>query len=470
MKMIKRGLAVLFALAFCLMLCACGEPSEEKLRLNNVISLINEIGEVTVDSGEAIDAAEEAYEALTVEEQEKIKKNADALVAARKEYDECAKVAKCNEVVQIIDAIGEVTLDSDDAIAAAEKALHTLSALEQKEIPEASKKLRDARNTYNKLFNDWIKTRNTVIIPAALQGVWCSPQSQGGSILLSFRDDCIETYALNPGKGASLFFAGTFTVENGKINYDFEVSDTAGATGYSWFTYENEKLILTTADGNEIKRVSSAELMEYLTEEEACGNHRGVVCLAELILNNFPDLAEADAVLEKKDAAAAAIKAEGENALKNMRTTYDKIQKVTWYEHKNQPKYVDSCCYIYPYFGRMDNGSTWLRVKLNYTDAKTDAGWIFFHTVTFSVDGENTTKYFSLGEITRDNDTEVWEIADFEPSLSEMDLLRDIASSNETIIRFEGDKYYYDHTVTDKEKNAITDVLTAYNYISENAE
>ncbi len=28
----------------------------------------------------------------------------------------------------------------------------------------------------------------------------------------------------------------------------------------------------------------------------------------------------------------------------------------------------------------------------------------------------------------------------------------------------------YDHTVTDKEKNAITDVLTAHNYISEKAE
>ena len=153
-----------------------------------------------------------------------------------------------------------------------------------------------------------------------------------------------------------------------------------------------------------------------------------------------------------------------------MNTDYDKVQKLTWYQHKNQPQYTDITCYMYPYIGRMDDGYTWLRVALNYTDAKTDAGWIFFDHVIFSVDGENTTKYFNRSEIIRDNDTEVWEIADFEPNASEIQLLKSIANSTETIIRFEGDEYYEDHIVTDKEKAAILDVLTAYDYLTNYSE
>ncbi len=105
-----------------------------------------------------------------------------------------------------------------------------------------------------------------------------------------------------------------------------------------------------------------------------------------------------------------------------------------------------------------------------YTDAKTNAGWIFFDNVIFSVDGENTTKAFSYYDIVRDNDTEVWEIADFEPNASEIALLRSIANSTETIIRFQGDEYYHDHIVTATEKKAILNVLTAYNYLENYAE
>lgn len=109
-------------------------------------------------------------------------------------------------------------------------------------------------------------------------------------------------------------------------------------------------------------------------------------------------------------------------------------------------------------------------LKLNYTDAETDAGWIFFDNVVFSVDGENMTKTFSRSDIVRDNDTDVWETADFVPDTSEIKLLKSIANSNETIIRFQGSKWYYDHVVTNEEKEAISDVLVAYEYLSEKSE
>lgn len=299
------------------------------------------------------------------------------------------------------------------------------------------------------------------IVPEQLQGVWCDAETEGVLSLYAFKDDSIETYVVNTGVGAADALSGTYTVEDGKVNYKF-----GRVSGYSAFTYENDVFAMFNANGTEIKKMTASDIMEYLIVEENAANRDGIICLANLIINYYADSSESSIAVEKIDAVNAAIKAEGEAALQKLTADYDKVEKLTWYEHRNQPRYTDICCYIYPYIGRMDDGYTWLRVALNYTDAQTDAGWIFFNHVIFSVDGENTTRSFSRDEIVRDNDTEVWEIADFEPDNTEIQLLLSIADSTETIIRFEGDEYYEDHIVTDKEKEAIKDVLTAYDYLS----
>lgn len=299
------------------------------------------------------------------------------------------------------------------------------------------------------------------LVPDAVQGVWCDTGTEGVLSLYSFKDKRIENYAITCGRGGAKILSGTYTVKDGKLNYYYSDS-----TGYSTYTYSDGVLALFNASGKEIQQLTAADMMDYLTQEEGSANHDGVICLAELIVKHFPDSAESATATEKKEAANAAIKAAGEAALQKLNTTYDKVQQLTWYLHKDQPKYTDICCYMYPYIGRMDDGQTWLRVALNYTDAKTDAGWIFFKTVIFSVDGKNTTKVFNYNDILRDNDTEVWEVADFEPNATEIQLLRDIAASNETILRFQGDEYHVDHVVTDKEKAAITDVLSAYEYLT----
>lgn len=298
-------------------------------------------------------------------------------------------------------------------------------------------------------------------VPGKLQGLWVSTGVEGLLTLYGFQDNSIDTYVVNMGAGASNMLSGTYTVEDDRLSYDF-----GNSTGYTSYTYDGEVLTLVDASGTTLVRLTDADVMNYLAQEETSGNSAGVMLLADLVVKYFPDSDQAAAATEKKDASLAAIKQEGEAALSTLRTTYDKVQKLTWYQSKSEPQYADVCCYIYPYIGRLDDGTTWLRVVLNYTDAQTNAGWIFFNNVIFSVDGENTTKVFNRNEITRDNDTEVWEIADFEPSASEIALLRSIAASNETIIRFQGDSYYYDHVVTAKEKTAINDVLAAYNYLA----
>ncbi len=303
------------------------------------------------------------------------------------------------------------------------------------------------------------------IIADALQGVWMVPGVDSILTFYVFQDSGLETYVVNPGTGAGALLSGSFTVEQEKISYNF-----GNATGYSEYTYENEVLTVMDANGVALQKLTADDLAGYLLQEEAAANHSGVICLADLITGVFPDSEACADATAQKAAAEAAIEAEGQAALATLNTTYDKVQKLTWYQSKSEPQYIDICCFIYPYIGRMDDGTTWLRVKLNYTDAQTDAGWIFFNHVIFSVDGNNTTKYFSRSDIIRDNDTEVWETADFEPDADEVALLRSIANSTETIIRFEGDEYYYDHIVTAQEKQAILNVLTAYHYLSNYAE
>ena len=180
---------------------------------------------------------------------------------------------------------------------------------------------------------------------------------------------------------------------------------------------------------------------------------------ARAALVNHP---EADQIAELREDALAQIKETGEAALAALNTAYDKVQKITWYKSKSEPKYIDTTCYIYPFIGRADDGETWLRVRLNYTGDS----WVFYDNVIFSVDGENSTMKFSYWDITRDNDTDVWETTVFSPSDSDINLLVSIANSTETIIRFRGSDRYYDHTVTAKEKTAILEVLAAFEYLS----
>lgn len=77
-KIVSLGLAFVM----CLSLCACGK-SKSATECEN---LINAIGEVSVDSKEAIETAEKAYEALTEKEKESIAESVIILRNAQEAY------------------------------------------------------------------------------------------------------------------------------------------------------------------------------------------------------------------------------------------------------------------------------------------------------------------------------------------------------------------------------------------------
>ena len=125
---------------------------EENQSAQKVVDLIDAIGEVTLESEGAIQEAREAYEALSAEQKEKVT-NYEKLTAAEKALEELKDAQAKEEIQEVmdkIDAIGEVTLDSEKAIAEAEKAYEALSEKDQKLVTNYETLVK-ARETYEQM-------------------------------------------------------------------------------------------------------------------------------------------------------------------------------------------------------------------------------------------------------------------------------------------------------------------------------
>ena len=114
-----------------------------------VKELIDAIGEVTLDSGDAIDAARAAYDELP-DAKKALVDNYEKLTAAEEAYTALVDAAAAKAVDDLIDAIGEVTADSGDAIKAARAAYDALTDT-QKELVKNYEKLLAAEELYEEL-------------------------------------------------------------------------------------------------------------------------------------------------------------------------------------------------------------------------------------------------------------------------------------------------------------------------------
>ena len=130
----------------------------DKAAADAVIAKISAIGkvELTADCKAKIDAAREAYNALS-DEQKELVSNLKALTDAEDEYKSLADKAAADKVaadavIDKINAIGNVTKDSGDAIKDARDAYDKLTDDQKKLVPdEILKKLTDAESTYKDL-------------------------------------------------------------------------------------------------------------------------------------------------------------------------------------------------------------------------------------------------------------------------------------------------------------------------------
>ena len=122
------------------------QMSQDKLAAESVIAKINAIGEVTLESEAVITEARTAYDKLTDAQKElvgteNLAKLTDAekkLAELKQQAEEDQKVA--NAVIEKINAIGEVTLESEAAITEARAAYDKLTEAQKKFISETELK------------------------------------------------------------------------------------------------------------------------------------------------------------------------------------------------------------------------------------------------------------------------------------------------------------------------------------------
>ena len=359
----KRILALILVVIQALSLTACGSKKSDAAKA--VDEQISAIGEVTLESEAQISAAETAVEALHEEDKEQLD-NLNVLTEARNAYNTLILDDEASEIEAAIAAIGTVTIDSEAAISAAEEAYSNAS-------PEVQ-----------------ALVENTSVLEAATDAL----------------------SGLRIAKAEKLISAiGEVTLERADaIRQAQDVYNALSAT--------------------DKKKVSNTDVLDAATTR-----------LKELA------------------------KAEAEQLLAGMRLDEDKVQKMQFYTPKVIKFYSDGSwaadirCFVVPYLGRDTNNNVWLRLICNYTGDD----WVFWKKLIFAVDDERYTKTFSYYDIVRNNDGGiVWEYIDTDVSDSDVEMLWAIANSTETIVRFEGDDYTHDFTVNSDDKQAIRDVLTAY--------
>ena len=123
---------------------------KDQVAADAVIEKIAAIGAVTLDSKNAIDAAQTAYDALT-DAQKALVSNAKALAEAQAAYKKLLEDhAAADAVIKKIEAIGTATKDSKNAIDAAQAAYDALTD-DQKALVKNYQTLVDAALAYDKL-------------------------------------------------------------------------------------------------------------------------------------------------------------------------------------------------------------------------------------------------------------------------------------------------------------------------------
>lgn len=140
-------------------------------------------------------------------------------------------------------------------------------------------------------------------------------------------------------------------------------------------------------------------------------------------------------------------------ALSKMRKTVDSFESMTWYKDYSSPIYSNANAF-YLTFGASGSTKYSLWLKVTYFDDD----WLFVNQARVNVDGEIYSLSCSNWE--RDNNSEIWEWCDI--SLVDRGMIEAIIKSKKAVIRFDGDKYYDTRTITSSQKQALLNVLRAY--------
>lgn len=193
------------------------------------------------------------------------------------------------------------------------------------------------------------------------------------------------------------------------------------------------------------------------------------------LINNFPESEEAinakdilqdisDKLRKEKEKTNKDKAARLSNATNKMRKKLDDIKEITWYTDKSTPIYANRNN-IHLYFGKMTENTPFLRLKIQYTASD----WLFIKYYTIKTDNNTHNIYTTYGDVKKDNDGgEIWEWYDVPVDNLLYEIIKDIISSKNVKLRYNGDNYYKDRTITNSEIQALKNVLDAYEALGGN--
>lgn len=171
-----------------------------------------------------------------------------------------------------------------------------------------------------------------------------------------------------------------------------------------------------------------------------------------------------DTYSEKVDVYTKSIKAQAQADRERQAGIVKKLVKKTeefdgssWYRHPSSPRYQDTQSYVTLYVLESGSGKRSIEFFINYTSR---TGWLFVESAQINVDGKITN--LPPTQWLRDNDTEIWEFAGYRDNPALLELARQIAESERAVVRFNGQQFYDDHVISQKEKSVIKDMLLAW--------
>ncbi|MDD6158396.1 MAG: hypothetical protein PUC52_03070 [bacterium] len=220
---------------------------------------------------------------------------------------------------------------------------------------------------------------------------------------------------------------------------------------------------------NQAEEEIETELSSLMTRLENARNNSewsAVIEITSTILNDYSEYVTDQKTIEQyKSEASQKLHAEiGEKlgpALEKLNKEYDEVDKTTWYMPNSKPRYINDYCVSYLYIGDRENRSPWLRWRTIHVDDE----WLYFDELIINVDGTVYSVHCSYNDVVRDsNRKNYWEYVDFQPKASQLDIIRAIITSEDTVIRFvnNDDDKIFDYTVSQSEKDGFRDILDAF--------
>lgn len=205
--------------------------------------------------------------------------------------------------------------------------------------------------------------------------------------------------------------------------------------------------------------IAALAVIEPLPASDLEANQAGYKFLALL----RPDTATYS---DKASGYTAKIEDLRQASVKKLRQTVDKVEGITWLKHPNQPTYTNSRSTVFLYIGQKAGQRPFLRMVVQY--AASD--WLFVDKVYAWYDVAGTANGLKepliSGSFNRDHNTTIWEWVDIVPDAYQLSVLRSLAEAPEAILRFEGQQYRKDATLSQGDKKAILEMLAAYSVLS----